>query len=115
MTIEQFLAKLSTEPKSIQFSDSMLLIDTHYDFSPCEFTNGDQLNTANQNNGSCKLLAFAQLNKLNVEQTLQCFGDYYRIDVLQHPDNDDHQNIRNLMNYGWEGVNFKDMPLTKKA
>lgn len=115
MTIDQFLAQLNAEPGSIQFSDAMQLIDTNYDFNPCEFTNGKQLNEANQNNGSCKLLAFAQLNKLAIEQTLQCFGDYYRIDVLQHPDNDDHQNIRNLMIYGWEGVSFNGTPLTIKS
>jgi len=114
MTIDQFLAKLKTEPGSIQFSDTMQLIDTNYDFNPCEFTNGNQLNEANQNNGSCKLLAFAQLHKLNTEQTLQCFGDYYRVDVLQHPDNDDHQNIRNLIIHGWEGVSFNGTPLTIK-
>tara|TARA_R110002167_G_scaffold338646_1_gene546309 strand:+ start:2186 stop:2533 length:348 start_codon:yes stop_codon:yes gene_type:complete len=115
MTFDQFLSKLNTEPESIQFSDTMQLIDAHYNFSPCEFSNGDQINEANQNNGSCKLLAFAQLHKLSIDQTLECFGDYYRIDVLQHPGNDDHQNIRNFMVHGWEGVNFKGLPLTKKV
>lgn len=115
MTIDQFLTLLSDSPESIQFSETMQLIDTHYNFNPCEFSNGDQINEANQNNGSCKLLAFAKLNNLSIEQTLQCFGDYYRIDVLQHPNNDDHQNIRNLITHGWDGVHFKGTPLTIKS
>jgi len=115
MTLDQFLAGLNETPKKTQFTDTMQLIDTYYHFTPCEFTNGKQLNEANQNNGSCKLISFAKLNKLDIEQTLQCFGDYYRIDVLQNPDNDDHQNIRNLMIFGWEGVSFKTLPLTKKT
>jgi hypothetical protein len=115
MTLDQFLAALNEAPENIQFSDTMQAIETHYHFTPCEFTNGKQLNEYNQNNGSCKLIFFAQLNKFNIEQTLQCFGDYYRVDVLQNPDKDDHQNIRNLMIFGWEGVSFKSPPLTKRA
>jgi len=115
MTLDHFFARLNEKPESFQFTDTIQLIDTYYDFTPCEFTNGKQINEANQNNGSCKLIAFAQLNKLNVDQTLQCFGDYYRIDVLQHPENTDHQNIRNLMIYGWKGISFKGQALTKKA
>jgi hypothetical protein len=114
MTIEQFLKTLNEKPESIQFTDTMNVIDTYFNFTPCEFINGKQLNEANQNNGSCKLLAFSLLNKLSINQTLHCFGDYYRIDVLQHPKKDDHQNIRNLLIYGLEGVRFKNQALTKK-
>lgn len=114
MTIEQFLAALNENPDKIQFTDTMQVIDANYDFSPSEFKNGQLTNEANQNNGSCKLLAFAKLNKLNPELTLQCFGDYYRVDVLQHPQNEDHQNIRNFMIYGWEGIEFEQVPLALK-
>jgi hypothetical protein len=114
MSINQFLARLNKEPENVQFSDTMQLIDTHYNFSPCEFTNGNQFNEANQNNGSCKIFAFAHLHKLSIEQTLHCFGDFYRVDVLQHPNNDDHQNIRNFIIYGWKGVRFEGSPLTGK-
>ena len=115
MTVDQFLAELNEKPENIQFTDTMQIIDSQYNFSPCEFTNGNQLNEANENNGSCKLISFAKLHKLNIEQTLQCFGDYYRVDVLQNPENNDHQNIRNLMIFGWKGVSFKGMPLTIKS
>ncbi len=46
------------------------------------------------------------MNKLNIEQTLNCFGKYYRNDVLQHPEGSDHQNIRTFMKYGWEQLVF---------
>ena len=114
MNTAQFLDRLEKEPTKIQFSDTMELIDSNYDFTPCKFTNGTQLNEANQNNGSCKLLAFAKLHNLSTEQTLQCFGDYYRIDVLQRPENNDHQNIRNLILNGLDGVKFHGQPLVKK-
>ena len=36
------------------------------------------------------------------------FGDYYRKDVLEHPDGTDHANIRAFMEVGWDGVKFPD-------
>jgi hypothetical protein len=38
---------------------------------------------------------------------LACFGSYYRKDVLENPNGTDHQNIRNFMNRGWEGISFE--------
>lgn len=115
MEISQFLTKLKQHPESIQFNETMDVIDRHYDFTPTSFTNGSQKNEVGQNNGSCKLFAFASLQKLTKEETLHCFGDYYRVDVLQHPEKDDHQNIRNFIQLGWEGVKFQNKPLTLKA
>ena len=43
------------------------------------------------------------------------WGQYYR-DVLATPTKDDHQNIRNFMKYGWDGVDFANgIALTKKC
>lgn len=114
MTLDAFLKKLNDQPESIAFTDTMAAIDATYDFTPAAFTNGEVKNEAGQNSGSCKLFAFATLNRLSKEQTLACFGAYYRDDVLKHPDGTDHQNIRNFMRYGWEGVKFETMPLTAK-
>lgn len=116
MTLEQFLEKINQADQAapIAFSDTINVIDAHYAFTPSSFKNGSHLNTAGQNNGSCKIFAFALLHKLNKEQTLQCFGDYYRIEVCQHPEADDHQNIRNFMLYGWEGVYFEHPALKPK-
>ncbi|MCV5745695.1 HopJ type III effector protein [Escherichia coli] len=54
------------------------------------------------------------LNNLDKEATLACFGRFYREDVLQHPENSDHQNIRNFMVTGWEGIKFEASALTAK-
>jgi len=36
-------------------------------------------------------VGFAQLQQLSQAETLACFGKYYREDVLQNPEGDDHQ------------------------
>lgn len=114
MTLDAFLKKLNDQPESIAFADTMAVIDTSYDFTPAAFMNGEVKNEAGQNSGSCKLFAFAKLNQLSKAQTLACFGAYYRDDVLKHPEGNDHQNIRNFMKYGWDGVKFDNMPLAAK-
>lgn len=114
MTIDSFKEKLSTEPTTVAFTDTMEIIEEVYDFTPTAFKNGDTFNESNQNNGSCKLFAFAQLQQLTKDETLACFGTYYRNDVLGNPDGDDHQNIRNFMTHGWEGISFEGEALMKK-
>ena len=114
MSTEQFLDQLRNDPSAIDFEDTMATIDASYDFSPTAFKNGDIENEANQNNGSCKIFAYAQLQALNADETLACFGQYYRDDVLKHPEGTDHGNIRNFMQYGWIGVEFSGTALTPK-
>ncbi len=114
MALRTFIEKLNTQPELVEFTETMAVIDHNYDFTPTEFTNGNTVNLADQNNGSCKIFAFALLNQLTVEQTLACFGQYYREDVLQNPTNNDHQNIRNLMVSGWSGVQFNAQALQAK-
>lgn len=114
MLLSTFLDNLNNAPQSIEFSDTMAVIEANYQFSECAFTNGAQENAAGQNAGSCKIFAFAQLQQLSPEQTLACFGIYYREDVLQHPEAEDHQNIRQFMLHGWQGINFAGTALTAK-
>ena len=111
MGLHQFLDALSQHPQSIQFSDCIETIDESYEFTPCSFHNGQQVNAAGENNGSCKIFAFAQLHQLDEAQTLACFGDYYRRDVLDNPQGEDHQNIRQFMQHGWGGISFDQQPL----
>ena len=106
MHIDDFLNKLRTQPESIAFTDTMEVIEANYEFTPVRFTNGSAVNETGANSGSCKLFAFAKLQKLSKEETLACFGDYYRVDVLQHPEATNHANIRNFMITGWEGIKF---------
>ncbi len=114
MNIERFIEQLRTTPESIEFNDTMSVIDEYYSFSPTSFINGTSYNEAGENNGSCKLFAFAQLHDLSEQETLACFGAYYREEVLKNPDAANHQNIRNFINSGWEGIKMAGMPLNKK-
>lgn len=111
MELTKFIQTLTSQPHTIEFEQTMAVIEANYQFTPSAFRNGDVSNESGQNNGSCKIFAFAELNQLTPEQTLACFGRYYREDVLAHPDSDDHQNIRNFMRHGWDGVEFENMPL----
>ena len=108
------LEQLEKSPETIIFKEVIAYIDENYDFTPTKFTNGNTTNEANQNNGSCKVFSFAQLKNLSKEQTLWLFGEFYREDVLNNPDGTDHQNIRNFMKFGWEGISFDGEALKKK-
>jgi hypothetical protein len=112
MNLDDFLTKLAEQTDDIDFAETMAVIDAHYQFNPTQFRNGELMNEAGQNNGSCKIFAFGLLHFLPKEQTLACFGDYYRKDVLENPEGDDHQNIRNFMKTGWDGVLFEGFALT---
>jgi len=114
MKIDDFLNKLTQTPESVEFQDTMATIEENYEVTASAFENGGLSNSADENQGSCKLLAFAKALDLTPPATLACFGHYYREDVLLHPEASDHQNIRRFMNSGWEGVTFAHQPLTSK-
>lgn len=106
--------QLEKSAGEIQFKEVIAFIDKHYDFTPTKFTNGNTVNEANQNNGSCKVFSFAQLNDLSKEETLNLFGEFYREDILKNPEGTDHQNIRNFMEFGWDGISFEGKALRRK-
>ena len=114
MKLHDYLTLLNNEPEKLEFADTIDTIDSLYDFNPVAFRNGEIENAAGENNGSCKLFAFAQLQGFDEQQTLHCFGAYYRDDVLKHPDRDDHQNIRNFIKSDWPGIIFSGSALTPK-
>ncbi len=116
--IEKILQQVKNNPETVEFKDVINAIDESYDYEPTRFTNGSQnekvINHAGENEGSCKIFSFAKLNNLNVEQTLNCFGHYYRDEVLNHPERSDHQNIRAFIKYGWEQLEFEGSALKEK-
>lgn len=112
--MEKFLELLATRPNDVMFEQTMQVIDEHFEFSPVSFTNGETQNQAGQNNGSCKIFAFAKIKELDEQSTLACFGQYYRDDVLKNPDGNDHANIRNFIKHGWDGIRFDGIALTAK-
>lgn len=101
--------------EAIRFDEVMAVIAEHYAYTPTAFSNGRTDNLAGQNEGSCKLLAFAGLHQLDAVQTLNLFGDYYHRDVLGDPAGADHANIRAFMREGWDGVRFAAVPLAPKG
>lgn len=111
MSLSNLLQRLREAPESVEFAEVIAIIDSHYDYTPTAFRNGEVENAAGQNGGSCKIFAFARLQELSPEQTLACFGRYYREDVLQHPEAADHQNIRSFMRHGWAGVVYAGVAL----
>ncbi len=113
MIIQEFKTKLKANPTSINFVETMQVIENNYKFTPTAFTNGDIKNNAGENSGSCKLFAFAKLQKLQKEETLFCFGEHYK-SVLEDKNGDSHQNIRNFMKSGFEGLSFNGEALALK-
>ncbi|SFC67539.1 HopJ type III effector protein [Algibacter lectus] len=114
MTLELFKSTLKNAPETIAFSDTITAIEAKYNFTPTAFKNGELTNAAGENSGSCKLFAFAKNEGFTKKETLACFGQYYFEDVLKDPNGDGHQNIRNFMKTGFDGLAFEGEPLTKK-
>ena len=117
-SLDRLLSLIKNNPESIEFQDVMTVITTHFDYRPTRFSNGigeDLLiNLAGENEGSCKIFSFAQLHGLGEQETLACFGKYYREDVLQHPEGVDHMNLRTFMRHGWKGIHFERPALNPK-
>ncbi len=110
-SLADFLSTLQTSDGRLTFAQVISFIDEHYQFTPCAFTNGAQVNAVGQNSGSCKCFYFAHIHQLPVEQTLRLFCEHYQA-VLDHPDGQDHQNIRQFMQQGWAGIRFEGVALT---
>lgn len=96
-----------------KFTDVIQHIEARYTHTPTAFQNGQQHNAATENQGSAKVFSFAQLNQLDQQQTLNLFAEHYA-SVLATPDASDHQNIRQFMQNGWDGVQFEGVALTAK-
>ncbi len=114
MTLKEFINKLKNTPNSIAFSETMAVIESNYEFTPTAFKNGELQNNAIENSGSCKLFAFAKLQGFTKDETLACFGKFYFDDVLKDPNGTGHQNIRNFMKTGFEGLVFEGEVLKLK-
>ena len=117
MTLDSLLQKIKTQTHFLKFQEVIDVINEYYLYTPTHFTNGvgekKQDNPAGTNEGSCKIFSFGKIHQLSEEQVLGCFGRYYREDVLQNPDGDDHGNIRAFIESGWAELSF-DHPALKE-
>ncbi|WP_420589475.1 HopJ type III effector protein [Bacterioplanoides sp.] len=109
---ETFLQQLNSNEHV--FATTLEFIETWFDFTPSAFQNGSVANAVDQNQGSCKVFALAELLELTQEQALRCFGEHYR-DVVATPDADNHHNLRRLLKEGLADISFDSFPLTQKA
>ncbi|MDA9087432.1 HopJ type III effector protein, partial [Polaribacter sp.] len=91
----------------------MQVIEDYYTFNPTAFANGDIINSAGENNGSCKLFAFTMHQEFTKEETLLCFGEHYQT-ILKDKNGSSHQNIRNFIQTGFKGLSFENEALTLK-
>lgn len=111
MTTQELIDLVRQNPAAVEFEQVMQVIDSNYDYVPTRFFNGEIVNQAGENDGSCKIFAFAQIHNLSELETLALFGRHYRHDVLENPVGDDHPNIRNFILDGWLGIKFDSQPL----
>lgn len=115
MTIDELITQIKTQPDAVEFQDVISCIEKYFEYTPTHFTNGQGhdvvMNQPGSNEGSCKIFAFATAKGLNEDETLACFGKYYRQDVLENPEAQDHTNIRTFMRHGWEGIRFEQSAL----
>ena len=109
--IQPLLAQL--EAGEAKFADVLAFIEARYNHIATAFQNGKQHNAATENQGSAKIFSFAKLNGLNQAQTLSLFAEHYA-SVLATPEGIDHQNIRQFMQHGWDGVQFETLALSAK-
>jgi hypothetical protein len=96
-----------------KFADVIAYIEHRYQHTPTGFKNGAQDNASTENQGSAKVLYFAQLVGLGEADTLRLFVEHYTA-VLADPNGENHQNIRQFMQHGWSGVSFEGVALTAK-
>jgi len=94
------------------FSQQPIIFYSSQAFKTC-IQNGAQHNAATENQGSAKVFSFAKLQGLDQAQTLSLFAEHYA-SVLATPEGTDHQNIRQFMQNGWDGVKFEGQALTEK-
>ncbi|WP_228063718.1 HopJ type III effector protein [Faecalibacter rhinopitheci] len=98
---------------TVTFNDVIAYIESRYSYVPTAFKNGQQENAAEENQGSAKVLAFGMVEGLTQADTLKLFAEHYQA-VLDTPEGKDHQNIRQFMENGWQGVTFEGNVLILK-
>jgi hypothetical protein len=91
----------------------MQVIEGNYNFTPTRFANRELKNNVGENMGSCKLFAFTKHQKFTKQATLFCYAAYYQY-VLKDAYGSSHQNIKNFIKTGFEGLSFKNEAISLK-
>ena len=87
MNLTDYINKIKTSGESLDFNETIVVIDANYNFTPTTFKNDDAINEAGKNSGSCKLFSFAQINQLTKQQTYVLNKLYKRLEEIpkSHP------------------------------
>ena len=112
--IQSFIERLRLNADSIAFAEVIDLIDTYYHHTPTAFSNGSLINQAGENQGSAKVLSFARLHGLTNKRPFTVLPSI-GVRCVQIPMAADHQNIRQFMQNGWDGVQLSEACLTIKG
>jgi len=105
LTVIELVKRLNISDETLDFDVVMQVISKYYHYKETDFKNGELVNKAGTNEGSCKIFSFAKIHALSEQATLRCFGHYYN-DVLNNPTGKDHGNIRSFIKNGWKGISF---------
>lgn len=95
-----------------RFADTLAFIEQWYHYQPSAFSFDGLASTLEQNQGSCKIFALAQLLNLSQQQTLQCFGEHYR--NLNSATAPLHANLNKLAKQPLSNLEFSQFPLIPK-
>lgn len=99
---------------TLNFEQVLAFIDSHFNYQPVPFVNGEVHNVAGENEGSCKVFGLAQLLGLDKLTTLKLFAEHYAA-VKAEPKGTNHANIRNFSFFGWQGFLMPKNCLTPKS
>lgn len=107
---QELLAQL--QAGTAKFSDVLAYIEARYQHTPTAFQNGAQYNAATENQGSAKF-SLCQVTRFRPSTNFKFICRTLRI-CISYPRGTDHQNIRQFMQNGWDGVKFEGQALTEK-
>lgn len=115
MTIQTELHTLLTKLKdgTANFNDVLNFIDNHYITQAVSFKNGKLINGSHENQASARVLSLAKIFALSEEETLSLYAEHYQ-SVLADPKGKGHENIRNFMEYGWDGITLNKLAIIPK-
>ena len=104
--------------QKVKFAETMAYVQENYHYRQVTFSNGlgkrKLVNQPGENEGSLRIFSLGKLLNLSQKETLALFGELYWRDVIENPDGDDHVNIRNFIEFGWEEVSLSENALTPR-
>lgn len=89
------------------FEANLFDIYDKFAITPVPFKNGGLENKTGENSASAAIFAYAAEMGLSDGETLELFGEHLQA-VTNNPDGNDHENIRQFMKTGHNGIEYLD-------